>query len=63
MIRRWKCPNSVNVENHPETILFVEKGNKQPSPNKELLMEFKIPRAKRCEHCCRSYTKFECVEV
>ncbi len=63
MIRRWKCPNSVNIDNHPEQILFVEKGNKQPRPNQGLLMEFKIPKAKRCDLCERSYTKTECIEV
>ena len=61
--KKWKCPNFENVDNHPEEILFTENTSVQTSPIPRNVMEFKVPRAEKCKHCNRSYTKTECIEV
>jgi hypothetical protein len=61
MKRKWKCPNKEKITDHPETILFEEEHRK--SQERGLYLNMEVPKVKYCEHCERSYTQYECIEV
>lgn len=58
---KWKCPNTVNVQDHPVSILFVDE--EEDAIGSSVSSRIEVPKPAYCSYCARSYLKSECIEV
>ena len=68
MGKKWKCPNSSNFPNHPDTVLYSDDQVFTGNTNVDISSIFPrygyvFPKPVKCRVCGKYYTKDECIEV